>query len=211
MLRRRSADRPSSGPHTSAYRRQIAAQSERTCSSEGLISRLRWEPRPDFKRAIDPPQTKAPGRSCWPDRPRSLSPSERVNIDRQRLDRGGVEAAHPGRHHAGTAVADGLDQRGLVGSIKPDLVREIRRTELPISLAGIAVACRAIIRENLGARGRIISRAGGQARQRSNVIGDRDDLLLFQDALLAERKHGAFVGLGVSRARTELDRLQDLV
>src|SRR5258705_3021057 len=195
MFRRRSADSPSSEPHTAANRRQIAARSERTCSSEGLISRLWWERRPSFKRAIDPPQTRAPGRPRWPDRPRSLSPAERVNIDRQRLDRGGVEAPHPGRHHAGTAVADGLDQRGLVGSIKPDLVREIRRTELLISLAGIAVARRAIIRENLGARGRIISRAGGQARQGSNVIGDRDDLLLFQDALLAEGKHGAFVGL----------------
>src|SRR5260370_32391746 len=149
-----------------------------------------------------------PGFPCPPG---SLPATEGVNIDRHCLDRGGIETTLPCGHHAGTAIANCFDQGGFVGAIEPDLVGEIWRAEFLIALAGVAVTHRAVFREDFCAHGRIISRAGRQARQRSNVIGDRDDLILFQDPVLAEGEHLTFVGFAMSRAGTELDRLHDLV
>src|SRR4029078_9325457 len=69
-----------------------------------------------------------------------LPAAKRVDINRQRLDCGKVEAAHPCRQNAGRPVADGFYEGCLIRTIKPDLVREVRRPEFLISLARIAVA-----------------------------------------------------------------------
>src|SRR5579872_4985973 len=71
--------------------------------------------------------------------------AQRVDIDRQRLDRHGIEPTVPGRHHAGATVGDGLDEDGFVRTIQPDLVSEVRRAELLITLPALAVAASAIL------------------------------------------------------------------
>src|SRR3954471_19173238 len=94
---------------------------------------------------------------------RLFASTERVDIDRQRLDRGGIEPADPGGHDAGAAVADGLDERRLVRTVEPDLVGQVGRAEFLVTLGVIAVARRAVISEDFLARSRVISRSGRQA------------------------------------------------
>src|SRR5713101_1154411 len=128
MFPRRSADRLSSGPHKAGRNRQNPLQSSVDPASDAQLIHLKRRARDHRSLARSSP---------------SLPPAERVNIHRQRLDGGGIETADPGRHYAGTAVGNGLDDRCLVGTIEPYLVGEIWRAQLLIAPAGIAVAHRA--------------------------------------------------------------------
>ncbi len=64
-----------------------------------------------------------------------LSTTERVHIDRKRLDRDGIEPPAPGRHDARAAITDRLDQRLLVRAVQPNVVRQIRRASSWLPLA----------------------------------------------------------------------------
>src|SRR5260370_8012935 len=76
--------------------------------------------------AIDPPQTSRDS----PSYPRSLATAERMDIDRQGLDRGGIETAYPGGHYAGTAVGNSLHDSRLVETLEPDLIAEVPHSHL---------------------------------------------------------------------------------
>src|SRR5262245_7547355 len=90
--------------------------------------------------------------------------AERMDVYRHRLDRGGVKTALPGRHDAGAAVADGVDQRRLIGTIEPDLVGQVRRADVRIALAVVAVTGRAVLRKDFRAIRRVISGVCGKTR-----------------------------------------------
>src|SRR5215211_5914003 len=122
MFRTRSADRLSCERHRAARNRQFPLPSGvRAGSFDGFILHLQ----PSIERAsnaqlIHLKQAAATARSPW-----SLSAAQRMNVNRQRLDRGRVEPIDPCWHNAGTAVANRLDQGRLDGTIKADLVGEI--------------------------------------------------------------------------------------
>src|SRR3546814_5324995 len=82
---------------------------------------------------------------------RVFASAQRMHIQRQHLDGGIVEASAPGRHYAGMSVGNRLDHRLAAGTVEPDLVGQVRRTELAVARAGIAVAGGAILGEQLGA------------------------------------------------------------
>src|ERR1700726_4699712 len=82
-------------------------------------------------RAIDPPQMGAGPRSGLV-RSDLLAATERMNIDRHCLDRGWVETTGPRRHHAGSAIGNGFDDRRFVRSVEPDLVGQIRSAKFLI-------------------------------------------------------------------------------
>src|SRR5215813_7134094 len=109
-----------------------------------------------------------------------------MHEDRERVDGRVVEPADPCRHHARTAVGDGLDDRSFVRAVEPDLVRQIRRAELFVALATVAMASRAVVGEDLLAYCEIGAHAYRKAGQRSYVVGHHNDLLLLEHVALAE-------------------------
>src|SRR5438034_3092614 len=118
------------------------------------------EPRPDLNRTVDPAQPTRRFITVS-----SLSAAERVDVNRHRLDGDGIEPPFPCGHDAGTAVGDGLDEARLVGTVEPDLVGQVRRTEFRIALGVVTMTGDAVLREDLGSRGRVISRPSWQTRQ----------------------------------------------
>src|SRR6266699_3846189 len=87
------------------------------------------EARPDFNRAVDPAQPTRKFITLS-----SLSTTERVDVNRHRLDCNGIEPSFPCRHDSGAAIGDTLDEARLVGTIEPNLVGEVRRTQFWIAL-----------------------------------------------------------------------------
>ena len=78
-----------------------------------------------------------------------FSTAERVHVNRERLDRRVVEATRPSGHHAAPPVPETVDDGVLFGAIKPDLVSQIRRAEIALALAVVAVTRRAVVEEEL--------------------------------------------------------------
>src|SRR4051794_37383503 len=135
-----------------------------------LMGRIRLvgstEATADFARAVDPHQG-AGSESPLPlaGRGRRLLPAtQRVHIHGQRLDGDGIEAAGPGRHYAGAAVGDGLDDAPLVRAVEPDLVGQVRRADLRIALAGLAMTGDAVGREDFPPARGVVSGARRQTR-----------------------------------------------
>src|SRR5229473_2632322 len=134
MFPKRSADRLSCGPHKAARSRQNPLQwGLRACSS-AIISHLQSSVDPTSDAQLIHLKRRARDHRSLARSSLSLPPAERVNVHRQRLDRGGIKTADPGRHYAGTAVGNCLDKRCLIGTIEPDLVGEIWRAELLTAL-----------------------------------------------------------------------------
>src|SRR3974377_1815016 len=123
MFQRRSADRPAYGPNKAA-RQQLPPQAAAPAfSSAGFISHSgpSLDSTPDAQLIQLKRADKLYRSACAP----SLPSTERMNIPRHGLDGRGIEAPYPCGHHAGTAVGNGLDNRRLVGTVEPDLVREV--------------------------------------------------------------------------------------
>src|SRR6266700_2111727 len=119
------------------------------------------EPRPDPGRTVDPAQPN-PDFAAVP--ASSLSATKRVHKHRHRLDGNGIKPPFPCGHHAGTAIGDGLDDGRLVGAVEPDPVGQVRRAKLLVALAIVAMTGDAVVSEDLGSRGCVVSWPRRQAR-----------------------------------------------
>src|SRR3954468_20805271 len=98
----------------------------------------------------------------------SFSAAKSVDIDRQRLDRRRVEPSAPRRHDAAAADPHALHHRALALAIEPDAGRQVRRAEIAVALAVVAVAGRAIVGIDLLALGEIGALVGA-SRERKHV------------------------------------------
>src|SRR5579871_2632805 len=103
-------------------------------------------------------------------RSRLLPATQRVDVERQHLDRGLIETQAPGGHRTVARVADGFNQRRSVAAIEPNPIGEIFGADILLPGAVIAVAGDAIVDENLTAAGDRVGGAG-MARERQDVVG----------------------------------------
>src|SRR3569833_737936 len=155
--------------------------------------------------ALDPAQVTPSCRT----RP-SLAATKRMDIDRHRLDGDGVEAPFPGRHDTVSPIGDGLDQGGFIRAILPDLIGQVRRTDIRIALCVVTVAGRAVLRKDLGAGAGVVTLPFRNALQRPHIARLRHDLVPLQDTVLAEREHLTVMGLGIARPGAIANGLLDL-
>src|SRR5262245_15499907 len=99
-----------------------------------------------------------------------LPTAQRVHVDRQSL---AGEPVDPGGHHAGAGIGDDVGDRRVVGAVEPDRIGEVRRAELLVALAGIAMTDGAIVGVELLACGGIEALRGRQARKGPHGVGER--------------------------------------
>src|SRR5690606_3109970 len=99
-----------------------------------------------------------------------------MDVNRQFLYCRFAKSCLPGRHHAVTRPAYLRRDLGGFRTVEPDGVRKIRRTQLWIALAGLAMAGRAVLGEDLGPGIRNVA-AG---RQRQHVLHYGVDLIADQ-------------------------------
>src|ERR1035437_1858370 len=117
-----------------------------------------------------------------------LSTAEAIDVDDQRLDERLAQAALPGRHHAAAPVLQALHDRFLVGTVEPNLVREIGRPKLAVTVASRPVTGGAVVGEYLLAEREIGAGLRAQAGQRPYKIGHRRDLIGFQHIFASESR-----------------------
>ena len=96
------------------------------------------------------------------------------------------------------AIGDGFDDGLLIGTVQPDLVRQVRRSDLLITPGRLAMAGGAVIGENLLSLNRVKAWTCRETRQRPHVIRDGDDLIVLEHAVPAESEHGALMRFGVA-------------
>src|SRR5579871_5948064 len=94
---------------------------------------------------------------------RLLTAAQRMHEHGERVDGGGIEPSGPCGHHAGAAVGDSIDEGRLVRAIKPDLVSQVRRAEVLVARAIIAMAARAVVGEDFLRLRKVSARAARQA------------------------------------------------
>jgi len=134
-----------------------------------------------------------------------------VHVDRERLDRHRIELAAPSRHDAAVAVPDALDDCLGIGTIKPNLVRQIWCAKRAISFAVGAMTNRAIVGEDFRTAREIGPGRRSEPGQRSHVFGNDKDFVALEHAIAAECRHRALVSLLVARAHAVRDRLRNSV
>src|SRR4029077_6929478 len=114
--------------------------------------------------------------------PHLSTAAERVDVDRQHLERRIVEALTPRRHAAVPREEDRVIDRIAVAAVQPDAVGEVGRTHFLIALAVGLVARNALLGEDLGAFGIGFAMAG----EAQYVVCDRADLGRSQESVDAE-------------------------
>src|SRR5215470_5063858 len=104
-----------------------------------------------------------------------------MDVNGERLDGDGIEAADPGRHHAAAAGPNALHDSLLTAAVEPDIIRQIGGALVLVSLAVEPVAARALIGEHFLAAARR-RRIGRLARERQDVLRGIRDLSVLECA-----------------------------